>query len=103
MFDQQNNFLLTFIDFNELFKQHANLHPVYYQLGFICSVQAQPEQLDLEQWLPYLWLEDADISFNDQQQAADYAKELLSLVAKIRLGKLRVYYSILSRIFNLKG
>ena len=84
MSDHLNNVFIDFISFNENHKQFANLQAPYYQLGFICSVQALPELLDLEQWLSYLWLDGVDISFDNEQQAAEYAKQVLALVSNIQ-------------------
>ena len=72
-----------FIDYNENCQQSQQLHPSYYQLGFICSVQAIPEIVDLEQWLTYLWQEGADISFENELQAAEFANNVLKLVAEL--------------------
>lgn len=79
-----NNVLMDFIVFNENHEQSANLQTPYYQLGFICSVQALPEMVDLEQWLSYLWLDGVDISFDDEEQATEYAKKVLTLVSDIQ-------------------
>lgn len=73
-----------FIDYNENCQQSQQLHPSYYQLGFICSVQAIPEIVDLEQWLTYLWQEGADISFENELQAAEFANNVLKLVAELQ-------------------
>lgn len=82
--DRQNSAFLDFIAFNENLKQCEHLQDPYYQLGFICSVQALPEQVDLEQWLAFLWLEGVDISFDNEQQATEYAKKVLKLVSEIQ-------------------
>ncbi|WP_025564805.1 UPF0149 family protein [Psychromonas sp. SP041] len=82
--DHLNNVFMDFITFNENHKQSVNLHTPYYQLGFICSVQALPELVDLEQWLSYLWLDGVDISFDNELQAAEYAKKVLTLVSEIQ-------------------
>ncbi|WP_298941347.1 UPF0149 family protein [uncultured Psychromonas sp.] len=79
-----NNVFMDFITFNKNHVQSASLQTPYYQLGFICSVQAQPELVDLEQWLSYLWLEDVDVSFDDEEQATEYAKKVLNIVADIQ-------------------
>ena len=84
MTDHLNNVLMDFIAFNENHAQSANLQTPYYQLGFICSVQALPEMVELEQWLSYLWLEGVDISFDGEEQASEYAKKVLNLVAEIQ-------------------
>jgi len=82
--DHLNNILMDFIAFNESHEQSANLQTPYYQLGFICSVQALPEMVELEQWLSYLWLEGVDINFDDEEQAIEYAKKVLNLVSEIQ-------------------
>jgi len=82
--DHQHSAFIGFIAFNENLKQREHLHNPYYQLGFICSVQALPEQVDLEQWLAYLWLDGVDISFDNEQQATEYAKNVLKLVSEIQ-------------------
>ena len=40
--------------------------------------------VDLEQWLSYLWLDGVDISFDDEEQATEYAKKVLTLVSDIQ-------------------
>ena len=84
MTEHLNAVLMDFVAFNENHAQSANLQTPYYQLGFICSVQALPEMVELEQWLSYLWLEGVDISFDGEEQASEYAKKVLNLVAEIQ-------------------
>ncbi|MBB1272427.1 UPF0149 family protein [Psychromonas sp. SR45-3] len=82
--DHQSNVFMDFIRYSENCQQLQQLRPTYYQLGFICSVQALPELIDLEQWLGYLWQEGADMTFENQQQAADFANNVLKLVAELQ-------------------
>jgi len=82
--DHQSNVFMDFIRYSENYQQLQQLQPTYYQLGFICSVQALPELIDLEQWLGYLWQEGADMTFENQQQAADFANNVLKLVAELQ-------------------
>lgn len=82
--EHHNAFFSDFIAFNDNHASVELLQPSYYQLGFICSVQALPELVDLEQWLPYLWQDQSDISFENEQQATEYAQKVLTLVANIK-------------------
>jgi len=82
--DHQSNVFMDFIRYSENCQQLQQLQPTYYQLGFICSVQALPELVDLEQWLAHLWQEGADMSFDNQQQATDFANHVLKLVAELQ-------------------
>lgn len=75
-----NNILLDFVAFNDDHVLADKLRPSYYQLGFICGVQALPEDLDLEQWLAYLWKDGLAISFDNENQATHYAQNILTLV-----------------------
>lgn len=84
MSDHEICIFKEFIDYNENCQQSLQLHPSYYQLGFICSVQAIPEIVDLEQWLAYLWQKGDDISFENELQAADFANNVLKLVAELQ-------------------
>tara|TARA_R110001583_G_scaffold10441_2_gene48313 strand:+ start:21936 stop:22535 length:600 start_codon:yes stop_codon:yes gene_type:complete len=84
MSDYRNSAFIDFIAFNEKLEQCDHLQEPYYQLGFICSVQALPEQVGLEQWLSYLCLDGADISFDNELQATEYAKKVLMLVSEIQ-------------------
>jgi uncharacterized protein len=79
----QQTIFTDFIVFNKIHPQVKKLQPVYYQLGFICSVQAVPELVDLQDWLPFLWQEDADISFENEQQAAEYAQTIFNIANEI--------------------
>ena len=72
---------MDFVNFNENHLLVKKLKPAYYQLGFMCSVQALPELLDLEQWLVYLWND--EISFDDEQQATEYAQIILNMTSEI--------------------
>lgn len=81
--DHQSNIVTDFIHFNETHPLAASLKPAYYQLGLICSLQALPALLDLEQWLLHLW-QDQIISFDDEKQAADYAKTVLKFVSTVQ-------------------
>lgn len=83
MHDHQNNVVTDFIRFNETHPLVQHLQAPYYQLGLICSVQALPELLDLEEWLLYLWKEQV-ISFDNEQQAAEYAQNVLRLVNAVQ-------------------
>lgn len=80
MSSQQKAAIAQFIDFNDTHPLREKLKPSYYQLGFICSVQALPELVDLELWLPLLWEDKNAISFHDEQQATEYANQVLALV-----------------------
>jgi len=82
MSEAQNNPFINFTDFNKNHPLVAHLQPAYYQLGFICSVQAVPEIIDLEKWLVYLW-RDGVISFDNEQQATEYAQVVLKIVTEI--------------------
>ncbi|TEW55994.1 UPF0149 family protein [Psychromonas sp. RZ22] len=82
--DHQNSVFMDFIHFNKTHPLTEQLQPAYYQLGFICSIQAIPEGVDLEQWLSYLWRDGVDISFTDEQQATEYAQRVLNLVAHLQ-------------------
>ena len=84
MTDSQNGVFMDFIAFNENHKQREHLRAPYYQLGLICSVQALPELVDLEQWLAYLWVDGVDINFDNEEQATDYAQKVLNLVSEIK-------------------
>ncbi|WP_372882661.1 UPF0149 family protein [Psychromonas sp.] len=42
-------------------------------LGFICAVCSAPVELELQEWLPYLWNEDQTPSFSNEQLAVDFA------------------------------
>jgi len=77
-----NNEFTDFIEFNSQHTLSSLLQPSYYQLGFMCSVQAIPELVDLEEWLFYLW-RDGNISFDDQAQATEYAQHILRLTTHI--------------------
>lgn len=79
-----NNAFIQFIQFIENHRLSRQLKPVYFQLGFICSVQALPDSIDLEQWLTYLWKEGKEVSFDDQQQAIEYAQQVLKIVSAIQ-------------------
>ena len=79
-----SNAFIQFIEFNENHQLNAQLKPAYFQLGFICSVQALPDLIDLEQWLNYLWKEEGEVSFDDQQQATEYAQQVLKMVSVIQ-------------------
>ncbi len=46
-------------------------------LGFITSIAAAPMQIEIEQWMPFLWAENAAPSFSDQQTAVDFATSTL--------------------------
>jgi yecA family protein len=81
----QQNVFNDFIVFNKIHPQAKKLRSVYYQIGFICSVQAVPELVDLEQWLPLLWEEGADISFDNEQQASEYAQTIFNIANEIEL------------------
>jgi len=74
--------LTDFIAFNAIHSFSSLVQPSYYQLGFMCSVQAVPELIALEDWLFYLW-RDGDIRFDDETQAAEYAQHILSLTSTI--------------------
>ena len=78
----QKNHFMSFIDFNKNNPLVEHLQPAYYQLGFICSVQAVPELIDLEKWLVYLWRDDV-ISFDNEKQATEYAQVVLTMLAEI--------------------
>lgn len=72
---------MDFIRFNENHLLVEKLKPAYYQLGFMCSVQALPDLLDLEHWLVYLWHD--EISFDNEQQATEYAQTILKTASEI--------------------
>ena len=78
----QKNYFMSFIDFNKNNPLVEHLQPAYYQLGFICSVQAVPELIDLEKWLVYLWRDDV-ISFDNEKQATEYAQVVLTMLTEI--------------------
>jgi len=80
----ENNVFMDFIAFNEAHPFSQQLQPAYYQLGLMCCVQALPELLDLEEWLPYLWQEGMELSFSDQQQATEYAENVIKMVTEIQ-------------------
>ena len=82
MSELQNNPFISFIDFNKNHPLADNLQPAYYQLGFICSVQAVPEMIDLESWLVYLW-RDNEISFDNETQATEYAQTVLNIISEV--------------------
>lgn len=83
MHDHQKDIFTDFIQFNETHPLSEHLQPTYYQLGLICCVQALPELLDLEAWLLHLWKEQV-ISFDNEQQAEEYAQKVLTLVNAIQ-------------------
>lgn len=80
----QKNMYTDFIVFNKIHPQAKKLQPIYYQIGLICSVQALPEIIDLELWLPCLWRDGVDISFDNQQQASEYARTVLKMANDIQ-------------------
>ena len=80
--ESQSNFFMDFIDFNKSHLLTESLQPAYYQLGFMCNVQALPELIDLERWLAYLWC-NGKVSFENESQAIEYAQTVLSLTADI--------------------
>jgi len=82
MSEAQNNPFISFIDFNKKHPLAEHLQPAYYQLGFICTVQAVPEIIDLEKWLVYLWRDDV-ISFDNEKQATEYAQVVLTMLTEI--------------------
>ncbi|MDN2662011.1 UPF0149 family protein [Psychromonas sp. 14N.309.X.WAT.B.A12] len=82
--DNQKKVLFDFIELNGQLNSIKGLHTSYYQIGFICSVQALPELLDLEQWLSYLWKSNAEMSFDNEQQATDYAQRVIALTNEIQ-------------------
>jgi len=82
--DNQKKVLFDFIELNGQLNSIKGLHTSYYQIGFICSVQALPELLDLDQWLSYLWKSNAEMSFDNEQQATDYAKSVIALTNEIQ-------------------
>lgn len=84
MSDNQNKVLSEFVEFNDKLTTLKGLHTSYYQIGFICSVQALPELLDLDQWLHYLWQSEAEVSFDNEQQATAYAEKVLALTHEIQ-------------------
>ncbi|RBW47876.1 hypothetical protein DS885_00795 [Psychromonas sp. B3M02] len=82
--DNQKMALFDFIELNGQFNSIKGLHTSYYQIGFMCSVQALPELLDLDQWLSYLWQADAEMTFDNEQQATNYAQKVLALSNEIQ-------------------
>jgi len=84
MTNLSENFIEEFVTFNEQHIEFEKLQPAYYQIGFICSVQAQPSLLELDEWLHYLWKENECISFEDEKQATEYAENILSFVSEIQ-------------------
>ena len=80
----QQNIFTDFIVFNKIHPQVKKLQPVYYQLGFICSVQAVPELVDLQEWLPLLWQDGANISFDNEKQATEYAQTIFNIANNIQ-------------------
>ncbi|WP_019615949.1 UPF0149 family protein [Psychromonas ossibalaenae] len=46
-------------------------------IGFITSIAAAPIQIEVEQWMPFLWAEDSAPSFSDEQMAVDFAASTL--------------------------
>jgi len=82
--DQDNKIISEFIDFIDNHQQQEGLQSAYYQLGFICSVQALPELVDLEQWLNMMSRGEQPIHFEDQAQAVEYAQWILQVVEYIQ-------------------
>jgi len=82
--DQDNKIISEFIDFIDNHQQQEDLQSAYYQLGFICSVQALPELVDLEQWLNMMSRGEQPINFEDQAQAVEYAQWILQVVEYIQ-------------------
>jgi len=82
--DQDNKIISEFIDFIDNHQQQEDLQSAYYQLGFICSVQALPELVDLEQWLNMMSRGEQPIHFEDQAQAVEYAQWILQVVEYIQ-------------------
>lgn len=78
----QKNTFMNFINFNENHPLVESLQPAYYQLGFICSVQAVPAIIDLDKWLVDLW-RDGNISFDNEKQATEYAEMILNMLVEI--------------------
>jgi yecA family protein len=85
MQSEPRNILMDFITFNENHPLAEKFQSAYYQLGFICSVQALPETIELEQWLGFLWGGQEGISFDNEQQAIEYAQKILTMVTEIKL------------------
>ncbi|WP_409439384.1 UPF0149 family protein [Psychromonas sp. GE-S-Ul-11] len=82
--DTQKKALFDFIEMNGRLNSIKGLHTSYYQIGFICSVQALPELLDLDQWLSYLWQPNAEMSFDNELQATEYAQKVIALTNEIQ-------------------
>lgn len=85
MADHQSEIMTQFIDFIKDHKQHQVLQSAYYQLGFICSVQALPDSVDLSVWLNAMCRGEQAISFDSQAQAIEYAQMVLKLVEHIQV------------------
>lgn len=85
MLTQQSECFKSFIEFNTNHPLKKHFMPTYYQLGFICSVQALPEHIDLELWLAFLWQGDVAMTFASEEQATEYAENVLRLVEVLQL------------------
>ncbi|MEL0628753.1 UPF0149 family protein [Psychromonas aquatilis] len=83
--NQDNKIISEFIDFIDNHQQQEDLQSAYYQLGFICSVQALPELVELEQWLNMMSRGEQPINFEDQAQAVEYAQWILQVVEYIQV------------------
>jgi len=81
---QLNNVFSDYIDFNSKHKLNQRLQSAHYQIGFICCIQALAEDLGLEQWLPHLSIDDAEISFTNEEEAVAYGQKLMKLVEHVQ-------------------
>jgi len=83
MHNTVNHCFMDFINFNKDLPFSDRLQSPYYQLGFICSVQAVPEIVELEDWLSHLWLPKEKIQFDNETQATHYAQQILLIANEI--------------------
>ncbi|HEY5715681.1 MAG TPA: UPF0149 family protein [Psychromonas sp.] len=71
--DKQTFPYQTLIELCEIAEIKKNAKDAQQMLGFICAICSAPEQVDLQQWLPYLWTEGQAPSFSNEQLAIDFA------------------------------
>jgi uncharacterized protein len=50
-------------------------------LGFICAIAASPSLVELHDWFPFLWKNNVDPSFADEEIAAEFATAALQFQA----------------------
>ncbi|WP_028862102.1 UPF0149 family protein [Psychromonas aquimarina] len=74
MTDKAYQVLINVCEIPEIKKNARGCNEI---LGFISSIAAAPVQVEIEQWMPFLWAEDSAPSFSDEQTAVDFAAAVL--------------------------